>query len=105
MTPIEMVGAFARLFRSEGISRADLDQALTRLVALRNRWIEVLPGEQVRELAQLLIQRHPLRAADAAQLAAAVVWSRGRPRNRLFISLDGRLAEAASIEGFEVEAL
>ena len=51
------------------------------------------------------MQRHPLRAADALQLAAAVIWSRRQPRRRAFVCLDGRLADAAGKEEFSVEAM
>ena len=46
-----------------------------------------------------------LRAADALQLAAALVWAKQLPRKRLFVCFDGRLAEAAGKEGFTVETL
>jgi len=76
--------------------------ALTRLGALRGMWIEVLPSEGLRELAQEPIQRHPFYAGDAVQLAAAVISSRRHSRKRAFVFLDGGLASAASKEGFTV---
>lgn len=104
-TPVEAVSAFTRLARAGEIDQRHLRIAMTRLAALRGMWIEVQPGEALRDLAEGLIGRHPLRAADALQLAAAVIWSRRRPRKRTFVCLDGRLAEAAGKEGFSVEAM
>jgi hypothetical protein len=39
------------------------------------------------------------------QLAAALVWSKQLPSTRLFVCFDGRLAEAASKEGFSVQTV
>ncbi len=103
-TPVEMLGDLHRLARDGGMSRQDFDRASRRLAALRRQWAEVLPAARVRDLAELLLQRHPLRAADAFQLAAALVWSGERPRKRAFVCFDHRLAEAAVREGFQVEA-
>jgi hypothetical protein len=43
-----------------------------------------------------------LRASDALQLGAALTWTRGRPRQHPFATLDNRLAEAARGEGFSL---
>jgi hypothetical protein len=86
----------------DGTSRIS---AIARLTELRQRWIEVQPTEVLRDLAEVLLQRHPLRAADAMQLAAALIWAKQLPRKRVFVCLDSRLAEAASKEGFSVQTL
>ena len=64
--------------------------------------MKVLPGERLREVAERMLRVHPLRAADALQLAAALVWSRDRPDGRVFVSCDERLRDAAGREGFTV---
>jgi hypothetical protein len=46
-----------------------------------------------------------LRAADALQLAGAVIAAEHEPRSMDFVCLDDRLAEAASREGFRLVAL
>lgn len=60
------------------------------------------PSESVRSLARRLVGVHPLRGADALQLAAALVWSEMSPRDLSMVTLDARLAEAARREGFQV---
>jgi hypothetical protein len=45
---------------------------------------------------------HPLRAADALQLAAAIVASEDQPASLPFVTLDDRLGQAAQREGFTV---
>jgi hypothetical protein len=103
-TPVETTSAFARLARAGELDQRQFQMAMTRLAALRVMWVEVQPSERLRELAEDLIQRHPLRAADALQLAAAVIWSRRHPQDRAFVCLDGGLAGAAGKEGFSVES-
>jgi uncharacterized protein len=45
---------------------------------------------------------HPLRAADALQLAAAFAAAERRPTSLELVTLDDRLADAARKEGFVV---
>jgi predicted nucleic acid-binding protein len=65
----------------------------------------VLPSDSLRDEAERLIDRFPLRAADALQLAAALSWCIGRPKGRVFIAGDRQLLDAARELGFHaVEA-
>ena len=102
-TPVECVSALARLQRMDGLSSAVMQQTLAVLERLRASWMEILPSEAVRERAQGLLQTHPLRAADALQLAAALVWASDQPADLVMVTLDERLAAAARQEGFVVE--
>ena len=80
-------------------------QAQVRMDRMRSEWLEVDPGEPLREQAERLVDRFPLKAADAQQLAAALAWCIGRPKGRVFISADSHLLEAARQLGFHaVEA-
>ncbi|MFN8640505.1 MAG: hypothetical protein U0802_02130 [Candidatus Binatia bacterium] len=69
-------------------------------MSLAGAWSEVLPSEAVRERGERLLSVHPLRAADAFQLAAALVWSRGATTTHAVVSFDERLRDAAHREGF-----
>jgi predicted nucleic acid-binding protein len=60
------------------------------------------PVESVRETATRLLRVHDLSAADALQLAAALLAAEGSPRTLAFVCLDRRLAVAAQREGFPV---
>lgn len=103
-TPVEIIGALYRLLRSGHLSQRQLERAIGRLRALRQWWTEVTADARIRELAEALLVRHTLRAADALQLAAALAWCEERAQNQHFMCLDRRLAEAARKEGFQVEA-
>ena len=104
-TPIEMRGAFARMVRMDQLSPNGHVQAQVTLEELRSIWQEVDPSEKLREQAERLVDRFPLKAADAQQLAAALTWCIGRPKGRVFISGDSQLLDAARQLGFHaVEA-
>lgn len=49
-----------------------------------------------------LLELHPLRAADALHLAAALLAVEERPQGLGFVTFDLRLADAAEREGFAV---
>jgi predicted nucleic acid-binding protein len=101
-TRIECVSALARYAREHGMEVADLARASERLAVLADRWSEILPGEALRSTAERILRTHPLRAADAMQLAAALVASDDQPGTLPFISLDARQRDAARREGFPV---
>jgi len=101
-TMVEIHSAIARLLRSGSLTAVEEREAINRLTVLQGKWSEILPSEEVRELARSLLRAHPLRAADSLQLAAALIWCRRRPAGRVFISGDFRLCEAAALEGFTV---
>jgi predicted nucleic acid-binding protein len=97
---VEVRSAVARLVRMRQISSRGQVQAILLLDQLRDDWREIRPIEQVRERAEQLLDRFPLHAVDALQLAAAWIWCEGHPRNRRFISGDVQLLEAARKLGF-----
>jgi predicted nucleic acid-binding protein len=103
-TPVECLSAVARLEREGQMSTSQVDSVRMRLAALNDAWTEILPSEEVRVLAGRLLRRHPLRAADALQLGAALAWCGQNPENRRFLTFDARLQTAARAEGFRSEA-
>jgi predicted nucleic acid-binding protein len=104
-TPVEMLGAFARLVRMGQLTPNGQVQAQITLDRMRSEWREIEPSEQLREQAERLVDRFPLKAADAQQLAAALTWCMGRTKGRVFISGDSQLLDAARQLGFQaVEA-
>jgi hypothetical protein len=101
-TPVECVSALARLERGAFVSAADLAAALGRLDELLLAWHETQPIDRARQIATRILRMHPLRAADAFQLAAAIIATEEHPDSMSFVTLDGRLASAAIREGFDV---
>lgn len=101
-TPVECASALARLER-DGVPTPTIEEALSRLETLSAAWAEVEPHEEVREIARRLLRVHPLRAADALQLAAATLLAGHRPPSLRMVVLDGRLRTAAAKEGFRTD--
>jgi uncharacterized protein len=99
-TPVECGSAIARLERDGSLSMDGAMAALHRLDALAETWHEVQPVEAARIAARRLLRVHALGAADALQLAAAVVASEGTPASLEIVTLDDRLLDAARREGF-----
>jgi uncharacterized protein len=99
---VECVSALARLERRAALDPRAAALAFDRLNQLAAGWHEVEPSDIVRETATRFLRVHPLRAVDAAQLAAAFVAAEQRPSSLAIITLDDRLAGAAQKEGFAV---
>ena len=99
-TEVECASAIARLERDDALDEAAATQAYQRLRHLAQMWHEVDPSDSVREAAVRFLRVHPLRGADALQLAAAFVAAERRPSSLEVITLDDRLATAARKEGF-----
>jgi len=99
---VEVHSAICRLHRDKEITDLDKHGALARLRLLNRGWREILPGDQVRDLATQLLDKHSLRAADSLQLAAAMTWCQQRPAKRNFLCSDQLLSRAAIATGFSV---
>jgi predicted nucleic acid-binding protein len=101
-TEVECVSALARLEREGSLTAPSMSEALGRLAGLAAAGREVQPLAIVREIAIRLLRVHPLRTADALQLAAAIAASEGHPATLALVTLDDRLAQAAGREGFQI---
>jgi predicted nucleic acid-binding protein len=99
---VECASALARMSRGGEIAERLQHDVRRRLAALWRRFLEVQPGAELRERAVRLLNLHPLRAADALQLAAALEWCGEETSDAGFVCLDGRLRAAAAREGFDV---
>lgn len=99
-TEVECASAIARLERDGALDDVAGAEAFDRLRHLASGWHEVEPSDAVREAAVRFLRVHPLRAADALQLAAAFVAAERRPSSIEVVTLDDRLAAAARKEGF-----
>jgi predicted nucleic acid-binding protein len=101
LTEVEAISALARRERQGG-DASDVERARTTLRILSERWEEVTSLQSVRSRAIRLLGTHGLRAADALQLAAALVFCDEQTESLPFVCLDDRLSEAARKERFPV---
>lgn len=103
-TSVECVAAVARQERDASIGVDRATELMRRLDALAAQWHEVLPTRRIKMTARRLLRVHPLKAADALQLAAAVAVAEDEPGLLGFVSFDAKLNEAAAREGFNLPA-
>lgn len=99
---VECASALSRIGREIRIDAEAMRSALGALDDLVKSWNEIEPSGELRRTALRLLRVHSLRAADALQLAAALVAADGDPAQLPFVCRDKRLAEAADKEGFPV---
>ena len=99
---IECASALNRLERDHRFEGDGLDRSMDQLGLLAASWLEIEPLEQVRRRAIRLLRLHPLRAADALQLAAALTAAGEEPDRLDLVSSDDCLSAAARREGFRV---
>jgi uncharacterized protein len=97
---VECASALNRLRREQALDESGLAQAFGNLDAFFETCLEIAPSEEVRKRAIRLLRIHPLRAADALQLAAALAASREDPSSLPLVTTDERLRKAAEMEGF-----
>jgi predicted nucleic acid-binding protein len=102
LTRVELLSALARRDRKGPATARVLARARARVLAAWEEWSEIVVLEPVRRQAERLVSIHPLRAADALQLGAALVATDLDPAGLEFVTFDERLATAALKEGFSV---
>ena len=99
---VECASALARIERDGALEPRDAARVFERLRQLSGGWQEIEPSDVIRQAAIRFLRVHPLRAADALQLAAAYAAAEQRPASLDMVTLDERLAIAARKEGFVV---
>ncbi len=99
---VECASALNRLHREGAIDAAGLGQSLEQLRILAATWLEIRPLQRVRDRALRVLRVHPLRSADALQLAAALIASGEDPLTLDLVCSDVRLSTVAVQEGFAV---
>jgi hypothetical protein len=99
---VECASALNRLHREKRIEFTTLAQLSSDLDSFASSWVLIPPVERVKRDALRILRIHPVRAADALQLAAALTAAGGEPESLEFVTRDSRLATAAQMEGFQV---
>jgi predicted nucleic acid-binding protein len=101
---VEILSAFERLRRTREITASEHAAALVEAASFKGGWREMTPHDALRDQAERMVERFPLKAADALQLAAALSWCAGKPHGRAFICGDVQLLRAAEVLGFQAIA-
>jgi hypothetical protein len=102
LTRVELLSALARRRRESPSAAGPLLVARRELLAAWERWSEITAVDVVRRQAERVVESHPIRAADALQVGAALVAAGDEPGSLTFVTLDEVQAEAAEREGLRV---
>ncbi len=105
---IEMISAFNRRVREGVVTRHDYDRLTNHFRADCRDTCQLFAFDyRIIDLTWNLLERHPLRALDAAHLATALFVNQQLTQAGnaplIFLSADNRLNEAASVEGLSVD--
>ncbi len=110
LSVVETIGAFLKRRRQGALSETLKRRLVSRfLLDTERRYILTAPTDDMLTIATDLLQRHPLRAYDAVQLATALLINRqmraaqSRGVGCTFVSADSLLCEAAYSEGLAAE--
>ena len=101
-THVEVHSGINRLLREGVLNDVQSQTALEKWRRLHARVRRIWPSDRVLGLAVSLTTEHGVRALDAFQLAAALVWCNERTRSRPFVCADKRLSAAAKDAGFDL---
>ena len=85
------------------MSTQDAAEAISALDEFLAAASEVPPSDAVRDRACRLLRVHSLGAADAQQLAAALILRGEDPLSLDFVCLDNKLRDAAMREGLKLQ--
>ena len=102
LSKVEVISALCRLVREKLLIEAEFQKAKKHLNDIVERSHEVTVIKKVSARALRLLEVHPLRAADACQLASALVATQEEPDILAIVCFDQRLMKAAVKEGFVV---
>ena len=102
LTGAEVVSALWRRRRAGELDEAAGVAAEEGLALIERAWTCVDDLAHADRRARRLLALHDLRAADALQLAAALIACDEQPSLLPFVTLDHRLADAARREGLRV---
>jgi uncharacterized protein len=102
LSEVEIASALWRRRRENELTEVVRREAQRQMDLALSNAVTVADVPAVARRARRLLAAHMLRAADAMQLAAALLACEDEPIRLQFVTLDDRLAEAATREGFTV---
>ncbi len=102
LTRVELFSALARRRREEPAAGPRLLAVRRDLLRVWEQCLEVTAIEIVRRHAERIVESHPVRAAHALQIAAAILAAEDNPASLEFVTFDENLAHVAEREGFAV---
>jgi predicted nucleic acid-binding protein len=102
LSEVEIISALWRRRRANELTEIVRADAQRQMDLTLSNGVTVADVPAVMRRARRLLASHTLRAADAMQLAAALLACEDEPSRLPFVTIDDRLADAAAQEGFTV---
>lgn len=102
LSKVEVFSALCRRLREGAVKEIDFESAKKRTNDFFDMAFEIISVPKVKDRAIRLLQVHPLRAADALQLASVLVATQEDTSRVSIMSFDERVILAAKREGFTV---
>jgi len=102
LSEVEITSALWRRRRANELPELVRADAQRQMDLTLSNAVTVADVPAVVRRARRLLASHTLRAADAMQLAAALLACEDEPSRLPFVTIDDRLADAAAREGFTV---
>lgn len=102
LSSVEIVSALMRRVRERTLSERQRDRIMAVLETDMSTMLVVEFTPHIVRRAQLLLQRYPLRAGDAIQLASCLYLREELGDGVTLLAFDERLAAAARAEGVKV---
>jgi hypothetical protein len=102
LSEVEIASALWRRRRANELTEAARAEAQRQMDVVLSNAVTISDVSAVLRRTRRLLGAHTLRAADAMQLAAALLACEDDPARLPFVTLDDRLADAATREGFTI---
>ena len=102
LSKVEVFSGLCQRFRENSFSEDAFEIAKGRMNDFFKIVFEIVSISKVKERALRLLQVHPLKSADALQLASVLVATEEDPSRLPILCFDERLGQAARREGFTV---
>lgn len=102
MSKIEVFSALCRRIRENALNLESFESANRRMNDLFDIAFDIVSISKVKQRALRLLQVHPLKAADALQLASVLVATQEDTSKVSIMCFDEILKQAARREGFTV---
>lgn len=102
LSEVEISSALWRRRRAGEMTEVVRAEAQRQMDLIASNAVTVADVSAVVRRARRLLASHTIRAADAMQLAAALLACENEPNRLPFVTIDDRLADAAAREGFTV---
>ena len=102
LSEVEITSALWRRRRANELTEIVRADAQRQMDLTLSNAVTVADVPAVVRRARRLLASHTLRAADAMQLAAALLACEDEPSRLPFVTIDDRLADAAAREGFTI---